>query len=572
MDISAQRLESFISTSEKKPETTGVIEKWKEIPNWDFFLGDWENEWVILLLLTKDWFLQSAFVPNSDIKEESLDALLSWNFSLPGTWEYGIRYSGSDKRLHIYKPLDVDLPLLRNAEPSVISRYFDGYPRNKRAYLEINNKILHISGLHWVSEKSAYCTLDEMGDLAEGIIVKYDKPPKFVLVRRHILDKYLNIADCSLVRFFEVRRSEDWIQLHEVDRDENVMSNKDGNIRFRLLKILDEGEKVGGIFYRGGEVSPSQTSIEETLGEFDNWKKDKRFETFLILDFKNRKLVETNIGPGNLTNYFTQSDLPFETSPVFFKAEVLKKYKDNTDKYDLGPRQIYCRGAWGLKTYDINDAGQVHTYACYLAEIPYKEQLHWKQYNEKPKAGISKRAFKTDFEGQWCDQPEPILELQKALKEISERPIQPENKPIWQPKEKSIEETFGGLFYVVTSSKKEWSQFNVDLAIAVNEGFQTRVLKNIAERLGAEFNSTSKSIGLLNAILNKIELDTETIDSIIKPIRELQRFRSGSAHGGIDPPPKSLIEDAKERLEKVTAAIKDLRELVCGGKFDAKIK
>ena len=91
--------------------------------------------------------------------------------------------------------------------------------------------------------------------------------------------------------------------------------------------------------------------------------------------------------------------MPFETSPIFFKPGVLDKYKNDTDKYTLKERFIDCRGGWYLKTYHINEQGQVHTYACYLSLLPYEEQVYWKSFNENPRGPISKTAVQTDFKG-----------------------------------------------------------------------------------------------------------------------------------------------------------------------------
>jgi len=72
-------------------------------------------------------------------------------------------------------------------------------------------------------------------------------------------------------------------------------------------------------------------------------------------------ITEISCNPTCLANYFTKSDLPFEISPAFFRPEVLLRYKSDPDKYELTIRSISCRDAWYLQTYDINDAGQVHT-------------------------------------------------------------------------------------------------------------------------------------------------------------------------------------------------------------------
>ncbi|WP_446808486.1 hypothetical protein ACH50O_14495 [Methylomonas sp. 2BW1-5-20] len=99
------------------------------------------------------------------------------------------------------------------------------------------------------------------------------------------------------------------------------------------------------------------------------------------------------------------SDLPFATSPAFFRPEVLLKYKADPDKYQIESRSIHCRGGWFLKSFDINEAGQVHAYLCDLSHLPYAEQLYWKSFNEPPKAGISTRAYRSDFLAQWDKAP-----------------------------------------------------------------------------------------------------------------------------------------------------------------------
>ena len=56
------------------------------------------------------------------------------------------------------------------------------------------------------------------------------------------------------------------------------------------------------------------------------------------------------------------------------------------DKYTVGERDVQCRAAWYLKGIDVNEAGQVHAYICYLRNLPYSEQLHWASFNEEPKS------------------------------------------------------------------------------------------------------------------------------------------------------------------------------------------
>src|SRR5262249_38128555 len=97
---------------------------------------------------------------------------------------------------------------------------------------------------------------------------------------------------------------------------------------------------------RGARVDrPSKSKSEVLTGSFgDEEQPEKRYAEFIIHDWKNQQILrDYSIAPSNFANYFTKSDLPFETSPIFFKAEVLDKYKGNPDKYTLKSRTIECR-------------------------------------------------------------------------------------------------------------------------------------------------------------------------------------------------------------------------------------
>ena len=142
-------------------------------------------------------------------------------------------------------------------------------------------------------------------------------------------------------------------------------------------ETLDKGEQL--IFAREFEGRVGEKHYFEILQKF----------LHIAHDWKNKVVKEISSAPGATANYFTQSDLPFELSPAFFRPEVLSKYKADSEKYQLHERTISCRGTWSLQSYDINEAGQVHTYLVYLRHLPYEEQLHWKAHNEAPKGTIS---------------------------------------------------------------------------------------------------------------------------------------------------------------------------------------
>ncbi len=311
--------------------------------------------------------------------------------------------------------------------------------------------------------------------------------------------------------------------------------------------------------FRGAQIERPITSKEKvfTLGLDEEEEDVKKYESFIINDWKNnRPLTDYSINPDNFSSFSIESKLPYENSLIFFDAKVLDKYKNDPDKYKLNERSIACKGGWYLKTYDINKYQQIHTYPVYLAHLPFKEQQHWKQFNEKPKGPMSERAFKTDFQGSWDYEQSKMQELKTALEALSNI-IVGGNLQIWKPNGGSWDIAFRGLHLLITENSNQWHDFNIYLANATNEGFQSGALRKIAKDFGNP-DQKLQTLGLIKHILESTG-NSNLIADTHKILNDIQGKRSGGkAHGDWNIPEGSLIEDAQNRLEKVTKAIKIL--------------
>jgi hypothetical protein len=169
-------------------------------------------------------------------------------------------------------------------------------------------------------------------------------------------------------------------------------------------------------------------------------------------------------------------------SPVFFRSEVLMRYKADTEKYELRDRSIYCRGTWSLQTYDINDAGQVHTYLRYLRDLPYNEQLYWQAFNEWPKDGLSKRAIRTDFMGEFHDEYDSLNAVKRKVAMLDKSP--PE---WWDPRGEALAMA---LLYPVTMSQAEWANEILGLDQLVGEGFRPKPLRAMVAKSGRKVDNS----------------------------------------------------------------------------------
>jgi len=229
----------------------------------------------------------------------------------------------------------------------------------------------------------------------------------------------------------------------------------------------------------------------EVLTSYHDTKKSgDQYIRVIVSDIKNNLILEDySLNPVNFSNYFQKSDLPFEISPIFFNAEVLDKYKQNHDKYEVNECSISCRGGWHLETYDINEYNQVHTYAIYLSRLPYKEQRHWENYNERPNGTISARAHTTDFQGNFPEEMSKFEKLKVSLEKLGKIKFSNDITPVWEAKG-GWDNASKGLHYLKTENSNLYHDFIISLANTVNEGFKKTPLEKIAAHYGYDKKTT----------------------------------------------------------------------------------
>jgi hypothetical protein len=261
-------------------------------------------------------------------------------------------------------------------------------------------------------------------------------------------------------------------------------------------------------------------------------------------------------------------DLPWDISPVFFRPDVLIKYKGNSEKYTLEEDSISCRNAWYLKTFGINEEGQVHTYLSYLADLPYEEQLYWQSFNEWPKAPISSRAHTTDILGEWDESYDALQSLKAKIQQLDESP------PAWW--KQRGDGLCRAVRYPVTDASEEWGNEILALDQMLIEGFLPSALKQFAESSGQDLgNKPLGSIKLLAAILVGSGIRVEDAKETLKPFEELHLLRTKvkghatsekrtkeqearTAHGSLREHFISLTKDCDLALGKLLHVLKDL--------------
>ncbi len=399
---------------------------------------------------------------------------------------------------------------------------------------ELLQDFVHANGLFFDWKENTLNLINDVGDIEVKALILNEHNLKLILVEKKALDYYLGYSKQFLVRFFEF-----------VEQGEN---------NNWTVQNFNNGEVVRKVFqyegisrFRGAEIIPARYSIKDIERGLS-----KKYETFIIQDWKHKRIVEWSCDPTMLDSYFRDSGKPFEISPVFFNPEVLSKYKNNHEKYELDDRHIHCHGAWSLNTYSINEEGQVHTYICYLGQLPHREQLHWKQYNEEPKAGISDVAYKTDFMVEFVEDEYPLKSLKRLLVDFPSLRQGDDEFVIWAPKGGDLEVLSNKLHPVITDVKKEYQDYLLNLTILIVDGLELKTLRMLTNS-----DEKASSLTCLEKLLKSWGSNNTT--TIMDACRALQRKRSKYVgHGG-----GKIDFDIKSESFAITRDVENALRLLC---------
>lgn len=482
-----------------------------------FLTSDIGDEYVILYASMPHVFIHAVFLPEKNAIEDNYDNLLRWSGNPFSSWSI----SCSSEDISIESPMSsLGCNELVYGEQIIFARSFQCID-NDETYYELNQKISHSLDLHYVPERKSWCKLDSHGEVNEVIkVLKVSNALKndegtIICAKRNIIGEYAGIEDMKLFRMFDFTRYKKGSFNGWGSSREKVAFNENGI--FGEINIVN----YVGSYSRGFQLSDISVSKEKLIANIWGHSDDgieKQYCSYIAQDWKNNEIKEISCNPNCLANYFTESDLPFEVTPVFFKPEVLLKYKTDRDRFTLNSRSIYCRGAWELKTFDVNTAGQVHTYLIYLSYLPYEEQLHWKQYNEAPKAPISSRAMKNDIKGEWSSEYDALLSLKAKLVHLDSK-----GSLWWKLRDRNAPDK---VHYPYTSSRDEWAEEILNLDQLLVEGLDEKWLRKKAKALNLNPDARLRALKLLEVILVGVGFDEEHAREIMFPFHIVHNARS----------------------------------------------
>lgn len=496
-----ERLLKALQDADHEPDTPAELAAWlRGTRHLDLLRTDAEDVELVLAALSRPTCINSYVVPEDLPDLEELLNLYEWS---PNPYDHnaasyywswgtdGVRAdSGDTARWGHLPPAVSPLVFFRNAigvtDEGSISR-------------EVAQDYAHASAIHWRPERRAYSRIDFRGDWEDVVSCttrQESGEAELVSARRESIDLHLIALRAVLVRVFEFHLSRQSLpfSFEFTDEEEERSVRSDADLQYR-----EHVSEKGLSFIRGVQViRPRLSSFEvEQLVKEGRIPDPSESEpvSFIVEDWRNGRIATVSTDPSTTTNYFTAegNSLPFEVSPAYFRPDVLLKYKADRDKYAVLDSRIECRGGWMLKTYSVNEAGQIAAYICYLRDLPHEEQQHWASYNERPKAGLSKRTIETDFLGKWPEDLTPREHLVHVLDQWRNREV-----AWWTWRDETSPEL---LTAPRTASRDEWGAALVALSNSVIEGFVVKELRHILRGGGEDVDKQWGSIKLLEEIL-----------------------------------------------------------------------
>ena len=317
-----------------------------------FLRNNQRADWTVIYACFPHVYLHTVLAPKERIQDCVSDRTGRMDqFPSPmDGWRINYSYNMArpdDIRIALEDPLAGAAALLKGGEQLVFRRSWAG-DGVADARTEINQKLVQCLELYEVKEREAFCRLDERGDPEDVIRITHtslsgQRASTIVSIRRQEFHEYATLAGMGIVTHFDFNRCKSGHDWGGVERFEHFSNDS--------LFYLGGVEEGFGSYVIGRQIvipALARGEIARRFVDRDEGRGERAYVTFKVKEFRTSRLVEASCDPAKLSNYFEPPlDFPHELSPAFFRAEVLSKYKADTEKYTLTDhREIHCRGSW----------------------------------------------------------------------------------------------------------------------------------------------------------------------------------------------------------------------------------
>ena len=530
------------------------------------------SDWVVVARSwrekTTDLFTFSALASTA---KGNLDRLLSksdWDVRLKFGKPFFYSYGG-EKVAHYDPGLDTEIDGIK-FRPFVIHREFHGFVPN--TFELVQNFILYHEAF-LVTEKSEYQRIDDEGDIHPIVRIKQEDNNRLVLIDAHHLKDYLSANQCYLVRYHEhCRWAVEDISAHIKGQFASyTLGDKVSRFELWLRTVIPWNGYKSASRLLGKDLVFPYSEPDKRHTWFATGEREEKFATFIIGRDKQGKDVESTCNEDELSNYSTDRGTPHFLTPVFFKREVLYKYYQEPSRYRVGDSGVGCLDLWHLPI-DITKEELVQVWLGDLGRIPYKEQLHWRQFNVAPKGTITRHRWLRDFMAEFADPADdPIYYFRVAFEETQREAEARYGDDLFKGLDDKDRHAYETLHLPLT---EEWKEFDEQVQALAKVTVDSLNVNLLSRESGQKIdgNLIKGSIDLLGAYLSGIGLTEDIKEQIIQPLHAVQTIRStGAAHRKGPNFDKALQRFQLDNLSNLAKVKKLVVDLTCALSLIAKV-
>lgn len=386
-------------------------------------------------------------------------------------------------------------------------------------YVELSQEFVLLNDLRFDAVKKAYYVIKDNGELEE--VAKYHDDTT-ILVKTKYLRQYSAAKQMAIVLFFDIRVKLSGCLLYYGLSD--FSSNcKKGNLFYELWSGDMDSERIAYSVLMGKKILMPMPV--EKCGYWP-YEKAKEYQDFIVGVDENGIEKYYTCNPHLLANSFkANSGIPNYLTPVFFKREVLKKYIDKPELYEVEDGYLRCKSLWGI-AIDNHHKNCVSVYLGDLGrDLPESEQTHWKNYNIVAEKGISLVSFQRDFLCIPADSNMADHRFQFAFKEVSKKWKKVYGWELFLPLTRDDEYNYTHLHIPFGDSQPEFDQQVLSLVKTIIDSLNEKELKRTSDCDA----SVTGSINRLKAWLE--HNNAVGFEEHISFLRDLQALRSsGTGH------------------------------------------
>ena len=452
-----------------------------------------------------------TLIDNSNISRAMSN--ISWDLSIGSGLPSCTRYSCGTEQAQI--------KYLRYGEesiqPLVYIRTFTGIKPN---YIEISEEFRHYHNLYFDSSANKYIKIDNNGDEEDIVIIESDNTVK---IKLKAIKQFLAIKEMSLLFLFDCnfysKKTLDELGIPKT----YATTIKEENLTYSYAYIdVDWGHKNDKSF---SNIIGKKLITGYPLEKCGIWPYDEEeneiFDDFIIGINEYGEEITYTSNPSELGDYFGKNpNAPHYLTPVFFKREVLNKYYNEPNKYDVKDGYLSCGGLWGLRL-DNNNKNHIMVFLGDLGrDLNHKERLYWKSFNIAPDGtGISEVCWKRSFEAEFCDPQCPDLKFKYLFQNFNLSWNEKYSWDLFLPLNKDDEYHYQTL-HIPSNNQSEFDEQVRGLVKIIIDSINEKKLDELnTEKIDGSINKLEKFLKANNIANFKVHIDF---------LRNLQKLRSTS--------------------------------------------